>query len=183
MNSRPARLLAAASVGLALACFALAAVLWRPSGADAAQAAQQRWEAIATPRYRLQIEEVYRRSYLEARCAQDVDVEGELVVTVRQNSCPTPPQTVTSLFLQLQDLEPVRCITFGCACDFVGEPRAEYDTRLGHPRRINIRWATVPNWRHPDYWRAAWQLRSPPRCTPANTAVDRTLTVTLTPIP
>ena len=178
-----ARGIAVGLLGLLLACGVASALLWRSSAAGAAREAQRRWAASPAPHYRLQVEETYRLGYLEARCRQDVDVQGELVAAVRRNDCPRPPQTVSDLLAQMQHLTPVTCISFGCACDFVGELRAEYDPQLGHPRRVTIRWASVPNWLHPDYWRAAWQLGAQPRCTPATSSIDRTLVVTLTPLP
>jgi hypothetical protein len=169
---------------LLLACVAAGLLALQPGEARAEiEAAQRRWTAGPPGHYQLRIEETYRRSYLEARCAQEVEVAGETVVAVDEDSCPMLPQTVTTLFEQLRNVRPVPCVTFGCACDLVGQAQAEYDARLGHPRRINIRWATEANWRHPDYWRAVWQLRGTPRCSPAATAIDRTLVVTLTPIP
>lgn len=178
-----ARGVAVGALGLLLLACAAGALLWRSSAAGAAREAQRRWAAHPAPYYRLQIEETYRFTAAEAHCTQDVDVRGERVVAVRRNDCPRPPQTVSALFEQMQDLTPVTCISFGCACDFVGGLQAEYDPQLGHPRRITIRWATVPNWLHPDYWRAAWQLGAQPRCTPAPASIDRTLVVALTPLP
>jgi hypothetical protein len=168
---------------LLLGCLIAGALIWRPSDTGAVRDAQRRWTANPTPHYRLQVSESYRLAYLEGRCTQDIEVRGESVVAVGQNSCPSPPQTVTSLFVQMSDLTPVTCINFGCACDFVGEVQAEYDERAGSPERVIIRWTSMPNWRHPDFWSAAWQLGALPRCTPATTSVDRTLLVTLTPLP
>jgi hypothetical protein len=180
---RLARWVAAAVGALLLGCMAAGALLWRPSTADATRRAQQRWAASPAPHYRLQVSETYRLAYLEGRCAQDVEVREELVVSVARDDCPSPPQTVTTLFAQMQDLTPVTCINFGCACDFVSDVQAEYDARHGSPSRVIIRWASVANWRHPDFWRAAWQLGAFPRCTPASGSIDRTLVVALTPLP
>jgi hypothetical protein len=177
------RVFMAATAVLSLGCLIAGALLWRPSGVGAVRDAQRRWIANPAPHYRLQVSETYRLAYLEGRCTQDIEVKGESVVAVAHNSCPSPPQTVTSLFTQMSDLEPVMCINFGCACDFVGEVQAEYDQRASTPQRVIIRWTSTPNWRHPDFWRAAWQLGTLPRCSPATTSVDRTLIVTLTPLP
>jgi hypothetical protein len=172
------------AAALLIASMAAGLLFLLPSKLDEVRAAQRRWEQGRPAHYQLRIEETYRRAYMEARCTQEIEVRDEAVAAVIQNTCPSPPQTVTRLFQQLQQsVEPVTCITFGCACDFVGTPRAEYDPHLHHPARISLRWATVPNWQHADFWRALWQLRTMPRCTPAAVPNDRTLVVMVTPLP
>ncbi|MFO7168862.1 MAG: DUF6174 domain-containing protein [Chloroflexota bacterium] len=175
-------------VGLGAAALLLsalgAALVWQPfSSRRMTEEAQRRWSARPLDHYLLKIEDQYRLPSRMIRCLQDVEVRGETVVRVVQNTCRRPAQTVSSLFQQIiAQSEPVRCIAFGCACDLAVDLRATYDRQMGYPRSVSISWVTRPNWHHADFWHAGRQLGKMPRCSQTATPIDRTLTVALVPL-
>lgn len=149
-----------------------------------ARAALGRWRAAPVPHYQLRVEEsAMRYLYLQGRCAQEVEVRGEAVVDVSSDGCPTAWWTVSTLFRAVLEPGQPGCESARCVCRLVPEVRAEFDERLGYPRRVTLRYFAQPNWTSPEYWESAWELRAAPDCSSATSALDRTLVVSLTPLP
>ncbi|MFO7167413.1 MAG: hypothetical protein DIU80_005225 [Chloroflexota bacterium] len=138
--------------------------------------AQLRWSERPFVHYRLLLR--------DKRCLQDIEVLHERVVDVEPNRCEPPPRTISDLFTLIRRNGEIStpCIALGCACEDVITVRAEYDARLGHPTRIEVRVTARPNWRHPDYWSYLVRRRRLPDCNMLAEGSKRIEVVSITPI-
>ncbi len=119
--------------------------------------ARARWDASGFVAYRMQLS--------DRGCRLEVDVRAERVISTRYaqlRACDQQPVAVRDLFALIERDGAVRraCVYRGCACDDVLNVRAEYHPSLGYPRSLEISLTPTPNWRHADFWRAAWRFRS-----------------------
>ncbi|HEU5102404.1 MAG TPA: DUF6174 domain-containing protein [Roseiflexaceae bacterium] len=128
-------------------------VLWlRPAPSVAGRAyelaaARDRWLSRTITHYRLVMQ-------APSWCRLDVEIKGEKVVRVFENSCPTSPRTVSGLFDMIKQLDStadmVFCAPLGCECTEVRYVYARYDQELGFPRIIRLRRDRQMNW--PELW-------------------------------
>jgi hypothetical protein len=109
--------------------------------------AQRRWEARTFRHYRMVAQ-------APSWCQMDLEIADERVVKVYQNTCPSPPQSVTELFGLVAQLngeaDRVYCAPDGCECTEQRFASAEYDPELGFPRTIGLRRVRATNW--PELW-------------------------------
>lgn len=177
------RLLRSLLLGVAaalLSCVLLALVLPQAPPDERVRertAAEARWAARPFARYRLVLQDRF--------CHQDVEIHGDQVVTVFRNTCEHPAWTIADLFrlIARDQTVSIPCIAMGCACDDILTVRATYDPTLGYPQTIRVRVHATPNWRHPDYWKRAWMMKSLPNC---DVLMDGSKTIkvhALTPLP
>jgi hypothetical protein len=148
---RPRVLALTLCVALLFAC-GLGA-LWlssAPSISERAQelaAARQRWQSRTITHYRLVMQ-------APSWCQLDVEIWGEKIVHVFENSCPTSPRTVTGLFEMIKQIDStadtIFCAPLGCECTEVRYIHASYDQEMGFPRTISLRRDRQMNW--PELW-------------------------------
>lgn len=134
--------------------------------------ARNRWLSQPVRHYRLVMQ-------APSWCRLDVEIQAEQVVRVFQNSCPNAPQTVTSMFEMIRQLDSeagtIFCAPAGCECTEVRYATASYDQQLGFPRRISLRHERQTNW--PELWRF-FVAHGLPRClTPIDTDVVNVLSM------
>ena len=120
--------------------------------------AERRWSLRQFGSYHLEL--------TDKRCPQKIDVRNERVIRVAPNRCDAPPRSITDLFTLIRRDGSVaqECIFRGCICDDVIRIEATYDAQLGYPSKILVRIKAHANWRHPDFWKKAWQTKSLPSC-------------------
>ncbi|MCL5995922.1 MAG: hypothetical protein M1546_07685 [Chloroflexi bacterium] len=93
-------------------------------------AAQHRWSSRTFDRYRMIVD----REQLRRRCLQDVEVVGEQVITVFQDSCYSKPLSVSDLFgLLRQNMALTECNDDTCKCRITYRVSVIYDENLGYP--------------------------------------------------
>ncbi len=134
--------------------------------------ARNRWLSQPVPHYRLVMQ-------APSWCRLDVEIRAEQVVHVFENSCPSPPQTVTSMFEMIKQLDSaagtIFCAPDGCECTEVRYVTASYDQQLGFPRSIRLRHERRTNW--PMLW-SFFVAHGLPSClTPIDTNVVNVLSM------
>jgi hypothetical protein len=137
-----------AAGALAVTGCTLLALLYTPLPSPTVRArelaqAERRWASRPFARYRI----VLRAA---SWCQVDVEIQGERVAQVFENTCPGEPKTVGDLFVQIRQLdstpERVYCAPDGCECTETHAVEADYDAALGFPHSIRVRRPRVPNW-------------------------------------
>jgi hypothetical protein len=143
-------LLAAGTLLLLASCLAGLLTVRGPSTATRAERlaeAESRWLSQAVTHYRMVL-------HAPSWCRLDVEIRNERVVKVYENSCPSAPRTVTSLFELIKQLDShadaIFCAPRGCECTEVRFVQAVYDEQLGFPRAIRLRRQRETNW--PELW-------------------------------
>jgi hypothetical protein len=136
-------------------------LLWPTSAwarASELAAAERRWALRPFGSYHLEL--------VDKTCTQKIDVRNERVVKVAPNRCEVPPRSISDLFELIRRDGSIsqECIFHGCICDDVIRVNAVYDSSLGFPSRIIVRLRAEPNWRHPEFWEAAWARKRLPSC-------------------
>jgi hypothetical protein len=147
--ARRAILIGAVLVGAACVVFGM--VGFRTPSAVARseswEQAQQRWAKRGFSHYRVVLQ-------APSWCRMDLEIRNERVVAVYQNSCPTPPQSVTDLFGMVSRLnsqaDRVYCAPGGCECTEQRFANTVYDAQLGFPQAISLRRMRATNW--PELW-------------------------------
>ena len=134
--------------------------------------ARNRWLSQPVAHYRLVMQ-------APSWCRLDVEIQAEQVVRVFENSCPSPPQTVTGMFEMIKQLDSaagtIFCAPAGCECTEVRYITASYDQQLGFPRSIRLRRERQTNW--PELWHF-FVAHGLPRClTPIDTDVVNVLSM------
>lgn len=166
-----------------LACGAGGLFLLRADTAEndaALYEARARWDRREFTAYRMQLK--------DRGCGMEVEVRAEQVVKTSYANrlpCEQPPVAVRDLFNLVERDGDVRltCVSRGCACDDILTIQVEYHPTLGYPQMIEIGLTPSPNWRHADFWSAAWKIRSLNTCD-SLAAGSRVLRVLeLTPLP
>lgn len=136
------------AVLLLLACGAGSGLLGLRAQSAAARAeswqqAQRRWAAHGFAHYRVVMQ-------APSWCRMDLEIKDEQVVTVYQNSCPSPPLSVADLFVSARQLDSeadrVYCGPDGCECTERRFAVAAYDAQLGFPRTIKLGRMRAINW-------------------------------------
>src|SRR5689334_8726135 len=163
------RALLISGVALLLSCALLGAVdLPKTPGALRA-AAEGRWAARPFSTYRLAL----RVEYWNRVCFQEIEVQGERVRTVLNDTCRVSwfaALTVPQLFEISERIEQApTCYPDSqpCACRLLRLGSVDYDPRLGYPTDIVYRREVQPNWWHPDFWKRLAQQRNLPSCGPS----------------
>jgi Family of unknown function (DUF6174) len=137
--------------------------------------ARNRWQSRTISHYRLVMQ-------APSWCRLDVEIQGEKVVRVFENSCPTSPRTVTGLFDLIKQLDStadtIFCAPLGCECTEVRYIYASYDQDMGFPRTIRLRRDRQMNW--PELWRFLVTHGLPNCLTPRD--IDLVEIVSLNPI-
>ena len=147
LRSRVAALSLALCVALLCAC--VLGAVWLPSASSTSgrarelAAARQRWQSRSITHYRLVMQ-------APSWCRLDVEIRAEKIVHVFENSCPTPPRTITGLFDMIKQIDTtantIFCAPLGCECTEVRYFHASYDQELGFPRTISLRRDRQMNW-------------------------------------
>jgi hypothetical protein len=134
--------------------------------------ARNRWLSQPVPHYRLVMQ-------APSWCRLDVEIRAEQVVRVFENSCPSPPQTVTGMFEMIRQIDSaagtIFCAPDGCECTEVRYAAASYDQQLGFPRSIRLRHERQTNW--PALWRFFLAHGLPSCLTPIDTNVVNVLSM------
>jgi hypothetical protein len=114
-------------------------------------AARARWAARSFSHYRLEL-----KYGALGYCRQSVEVEGDRVVEVLENTCSNAAPTVDQLFDQIERRIKTlhgACGPNGCECDGTIAVVAEYDARLGYPRAQSVRLDPLMRLPNPAYWK------------------------------
>ncbi|MDZ4719375.1 MAG: hypothetical protein SH847_13045 [Roseiflexaceae bacterium] len=172
------RLLIGTSLIICLATIVLAWMIWPTSvwaRARELDEAEQRWALRPFGNYQLKV--------TDKNCPQQIEIRNERVLKVAPNRCDAPPRTISDLFTMIRRDGSVSypCIYKGCICDDVIYIQANYDQVLGFPSRILVRIRAEPNWRHPEFWQAAWDTKQIPSCDGMAVGSKIIQVVTLTP--
>ena len=141
--------------------------------------ARERWDARPFKRYRMGM--LY--SSHQINCRQDVEIRGEMVITIFQNTCPQGALTVSAIFKQIDthlDTHAGQCGPNGCGCDGPIGVDADYDAQFGYPRSMELRLRPEERWQYIAYWR---YVLPGGFCQPSNFRSQTIRVVSLTPIP
>lgn len=132
-----------------IALFGISTFLLASSKAHQLTAAKKKWVRQPVPHYRLSIN---YSTYDD--CQQEVEVQNEKVIAVRQNTCPTiPALTVTDLFKQVESsASSKQCGPNGCACDGRIGVDTIYDAQFGYPSQVEIRLKPEERWLYKESW-------------------------------
>jgi hypothetical protein len=155
------RLVIGTSLIICMATIVFAWMFWPTSAWARAREladAEQRWALRPFGHYQLKVS--------DKNCPQQIEIRNERVLNVAPNRCDAPPRTITNLFEMIRRDGSVSysCIYQGCICDDVIHIQAIYDQSLGFPSWILVRIRAEPNWRHPEFWAAAWKTKQLPSC-------------------
>jgi hypothetical protein len=146
-------------------------------------AAQERWAARPFESYRVAL----RVEFLNQACFQEIEVQGERIVKVVNDTCQTSSfssMTIGRLFEITERVEQApTCYadTEPCACRQMRLGKIEYDAQFGYPNEITYRRVVQPNWTHLDFWKRLWERRSFPSC--GLTRTTRIVVLSFAPIP
>lgn len=135
----------------ALTSGGLLALRQAPRGQRQLDTARARWAGRHFSHYRLDL-----RLGALGSCRQLIEIDGERVVAVAENTCATRAPTVSELFDRIErDIRTLggRCGPNGCACDGTLVVDARYDPQLGYPLTKRIALDGAARWRFPEYWR------------------------------
>jgi hypothetical protein len=153
---------------------------WRTPMQDLA-AARASWAGRPFERYHLVLEE-FRGI---GSCRQEIEVAGDRVAAVLQNTCPHPARTtVSDLFDRIEYYHTQRpCGPNGCDCDGAVGAQVVYDTLLGYPQQLHIASQRASRWQHTAYWKNRLQNGGRLKCVLAGYRGPRFSIVSLTPVP
>lgn len=165
---------------LVLLALALLAIAGCGAVSPGAAVYQRRWQAHAIDHYLLSTRDQIGGQV----CDQVVEVRGEQLVQIRNNTCRHPNiWTVGWLFAHIARagqpavgcalLDPVA----GCVCRNAVSLQVEYDPALSFPREIIVRLAWQANWQSLAYWRATVLHGALPACVTPSNALSYTVVV------
>ncbi|KPV47750.1 hypothetical protein SE17_41780 [Kouleothrix aurantiaca] len=180
-------ILAGLVVGVLLDCAGLGALGMRRAGDTALAAARARWNARALAHYRL----VVRETTGAGACQQDLEIDAERIVAVRQNQCVRVPSwTVANLFTWVASMRqqdsgcypsPVTCV-----CHIRYAIEAHYDPEMGYPLDATYLWHLETNWAYWGHWERFLRTYELPDCAAVSRRTAGAITISvvkLTPLP
>jgi hypothetical protein len=157
-------------------------------------AASENWANRPFTRYRMELEHSnFARRPPRHACFQHIEVSGNQVVRVLENTCVEEPKTVDDLLRHIREGRPYintwsllrSSLHLGCAD--TTRVYISYHPTLGYPQEITTHQLSVPNWGAPDFWGEMIRTRGLPHACPDMFGTDRGgrryIVQSLTPLP